>query len=139
MRPELDTLVVHNDRVEKVIGYFCGSPIYALSTQEADFDAARYRRNIVLMNKELSDTQSEVSTAEVLPGELVCPDGIVRRGTTAEAIGDEYYNQAVSEENTQRISIVEAQVHSDAGAVVTWRPDRKCGQGEFALLHEEAV
>lgn len=132
---KLDSLIAHNDSVSEVVGAFCGTPIYALAVSSMDMATERETRNAVLASKEFGESPN---VAEVLPGEEICADGIIRRTTTAEAVGDDYYKQEKAEENTQKISIAEAQVHSEAGALVTWRPNRVVNKlNEYALLHEE--
>jgi len=117
-----DTLVAHNDRVEEVIGYFCGSPIYSMSIPDVDFDAAREARRAVLVAQ--NQEEPSVSTAEVRAGEDIGSDNVIRRSTTAEARGDAYYNAVKDPEHTQRISIAEARSFSDAeGITLTWRPN----------------
>jgi hypothetical protein len=101
-----------------------------------DIATERETRNAVLASREFGESPN---VAEVLPGEEICADNIIRRTTTAEAQGDAYYKQEKAEENTQKISIAEAQVHYEAGALLTWRPDRVTNKlSEYALLHEEA-
>jgi hypothetical protein len=136
---KLDTLTVHNDRVTEVVGEFCGTPVFRMDIDDVDFDAARDSRRAVLMAQ--SQETPSVSTAATLPGEEVCADGIVRRTTTAESVGEEYYNKEYKDpENTRRVSIAEARIASDAGAMVTWRPNRAVSRDhEYALIHDEVA
>jgi hypothetical protein len=78
-------------------------------------------------------------SAEILPGEELCKDNIIRRTSTVETRGNEYYKQEHNEDNTKRVSIAEARIASDAGAVVYWRPNRVVGEGEYALVVEEVT
>jgi hypothetical protein len=119
-----DTLVAHNGRIEEVIGYFCGSPIYSMSIPDVDFDSARESRRAVLAAQ--NQAEPSVSTAELNAGEAICPDNVIRRGTTLEVRGEDYYNAVNDPENTQRISIAEARIvdYATPGTLVTWRPNR---------------
>jgi len=121
---KLDTTTVHNDRVATVVGDFNGTPVYSMDIAEVDFDAARESRRAVLAAQ--NQAEPSVSTAELNAGEAVCPDNVIRRGTTLEVRGDEYYNAVKDPENTQRISIGEALAYAEMalGATVTWRPNR---------------
>ena len=131
--PRLDINEAHDERVQRnnVKGSFCGQPIVGLDELGMEVDQQREAQRLV-------DSSSGTSVpAEVLPGELRCDDGIIRRVTTAEAIGDTYYNQEYTEENTRRISIAEAQQLSKDGLLVFYRPNKRVGEGEYALVTEE--
>src|ERR1700685_2461414 len=121
---KLDTTTVHNDRVATVVGDFNGTPVYSMDIAEVDFDAARESRRAVRAAQ--NQAEPSVSTAELNAGEAVCPDNVIRRGTTLEVRGDEYYNAVKDPENTQRISIAEARIvdYATPGTLVTWRPNR---------------
>jgi 1,6-anhydro-N-acetylmuramate kinase len=120
---KLDTTTVHNDRVATVVGDFNGTPVYSMDIAEVDFDAARESRRAVLAAQ--NQAEPSVSTAELNAGEAVCPDNVIRRGTTLEVRGDEYYNAVKDPENTQRISIGEARTFlGTEGVTMTWRPNK---------------
>jgi hypothetical protein len=131
--PKLDITYAHSSRVGSAVGSFCGSPIVELDEIGMEVDVENELQSVIK-----NSTGTSIA-AEVLPGEEICTDNIIRRTTTAEAQGDAYYKQEKAEENTQKISIAEAQVHYEAGALLTWRPDRVTNKlSEYALLHEEA-
>jgi hypothetical protein len=117
---KLDTTTVHNDRVATVVGDFNGTPVYSMDIAEVDFDAARESRRAVLAAQ--NQAEPSVSTAELNAGEAVCPDNVIRRGTTLEVRGDEYYNAVKDPENTQRISIAEARRINAVEARVLFLP-----------------
>lgn len=131
---KLDNNIAHDSRVqrENVIGYFCNVPIITLDEEGMDADVQRD----LSMRMRFSTGQS--IPAEVLPGEEICSDNIIRRSTTAEAIGyDTYHNQVAIEAGTQRGGINVARLASLAGKLVTWRPNRDVGPAtEFALVHD---
>jgi len=119
---KLDTTTVHNDRVATVVGDFNGTPVYSMDIAEVDFDAARESRRAVLAAR--NQAEPSVSTAELNAGEAVCPDNVIRRGTTLEVRGDEYYNAVKDPENTKRIKVVYARVFEEINSIITWRPNR---------------
>lgn len=129
----LSSDAVHENRVQRgnVLGSFCGQPIITLDEFGAEADDAAD------LNFRLMTSSGTSVPAEVLPGELRCDDGIIRRVTTAEAIGDTYYNQEYTEENTRRVSIAEAKQLSKDGLLVLYRPNKRVGEGEYALVTEE--
>jgi len=119
---KLDTTTVHNDRLATVVGDFNGTPVYSMDIAEVDFDAARESRRAVLAAR--NQAEPSVSTAELNAGEAVCPDNVIRRGTTLEVRGDEYYNAVKDPENTKRIKVVYARVFEEINSIITWRPNR---------------
>jgi hypothetical protein len=120
---KLDTTTVHNDRVANVVGNFNGTPVYHMDIAEVDFDAARESRRAVLAAK--NQSEPSVSTAGLMAGEAICADNVIRRGTTLEVRGDDYYNAVKDPEHTARIHIAEARTFlGTEGVTVTWRPNR---------------
>lgn len=122
---------INNSRVNDadVIGSFCGQRIVTIDGlgAEADDEADLYLRL-------MSSSHTSVPP-EILPGEERCADGIIRRVTTAEALGyDVYHNQEQIEAGQKRVSIAEAQQASKDGAMVHYRPNRFVGIGEYALV-----
>jgi hypothetical protein len=63
------------------VGSFCGSPIVALNEFAMEVDEVRNLSNRLAVSSGTS------VPAEILPGEERCADGIIRRITTAEAVG----------------------------------------------------
>ena len=128
-KPRLDNLIAHDSRRNRnePLGFFCGSPVFALDKRGMDVDALVDVKRIVDMQIDAPNT------AEVLPGETICADNIIRRTTTAEHRGDAFYAQL--EENIvdgKLVSTEEARQASQQGAMVTWFKDH-------AVIHEEAV
>ena len=74
--------VAHEDRVQRdnVVGEFCGTPIVTLDETGIRVDELRDTRRRVFLGK----SSKSPSTAEVLPGEVICSDNLIRRVTTAE-------------------------------------------------------
>jgi hypothetical protein len=135
---KLDTLYSHSKNVglpQDRIGTFCGSPIVTLDQRAIDIDNILDISRTIEANKSFTSEPVELN---ILPGEIVCEDGVIRRGTTAEVLGDVFYDFAIPKD-TKQVSIAEARLASLAGALVYFRPDNIVGEGEFALLHEEVT
>jgi hypothetical protein len=81
--PRLDILIAHDERMQRdgAVGSFCGSPIVALNEFAMEVDEVRNLSNRLAVSSGTS------VPAEILPGEERCADGIIRRITTAEAVG----------------------------------------------------
>lgn len=130
--PALDILIAHDERVQRdnAVGYFCGSPVVTLNKFGMEVDELRE-----LTNRLAASSHTSIP-AEVLPGEEICSDGIIRRITTAEVQGyDTYHNQEQIEAGQRRVSMAEAQQASKDGAMVHYRPNRFVGEvGEYALV-----
>src|SRR5208282_3558556 len=73
------------------------------------------------MRRQLNMT--EINSAEVLPGEEICNDSIVRRSTTAEAMGETAFQAAQLAQPGRKVTIEEARILMSAGANVMWRPN----------------
>lgn len=133
--PTLDNNIAHDSRVQRdnVVGTFCGAPIITLDEVGMDVDVVRDQ------NRRLSVSSGQSIPPEVLPGEEVCSDNVIRRTTTAEAMGYEtYHNQAATELGTKRGGIEEGRLAADAGKLVMWRPNRDTNPStEYVLIHEE--
>ncbi len=132
--PKLDTAYAHNSHIGKAIGNFCGTPIVNIDEWGIEVDILRD-----VINR-LAFSSGTSVPAEVLPGESICSDNIIRRTTTVEAIGyDSYHlNQELTEANTERVPIYAARSFSKAGLLITWRPNRDTNtQTEYALTHSE--
>ena len=120
---------IHNDDLGPVIGTFNGNPVRSWDPQDSR------ARDIVFARERIKHSIGQGIPAEVLPGEVICTDGVVRRDTTAEFIGASYYAQNV-EEQGRRVSIEEARELSAGDANIIWRPDGNVGQGAYALVVE---
>ena len=87
----IDALVVHGDDIGKVVGEFYGSPIRELS-------------NFSTKGRQIDDMQQRVRDSfgldsapiELLPGEVV-KDNVIRRETTAEVVGEDFYEPRAAE------------------------------------------
>lgn len=113
------------------VGEFCGSPILELFLEEMEQDQIVETDRTVKINQRMKP----VSTVEVLPGELICDDNIVRRMTTAEA--NPYFYGYTTQPGTRKVSLAEARQLMDEGAMVTWRPNHIVNAlEEFAIVHE---
>lgn len=155
-KPTLDITNAHTDRVqrENVLGNFCDIPIVTLDAlgMEADQENEVYRlcqEDSLYQDSYLTPEDKGYGVflhsthdsfpAEILPGEVRCEDGIIRRTTAAETIGyDSYHNQAVVESGQQRVSIADGVKAAQDGAMVYFRPNGKVGEGEYALVEVAA-
>jgi hypothetical protein len=81
--PVLDILIAHDGRMQRdnSVGSFCGAPIVTLDEFGMEVDEARDLAARLAVSSGIS------VPAEILPGEERCADGIIRRITTAEAVG----------------------------------------------------
>jgi len=86
----IDVNYSHSKNVGEQVGNFCDVPILAMDMFELDVDVALDSQRTVLINKAMGCSETP-NTAEVLPGETICPDNIIRRTTTAEAIDYDKY------------------------------------------------
>jgi hypothetical protein len=112
--PKLLINEAHADRVHQdvVLGAYCGIPIVQLDTLGVEVDHAVDVATLCgptrpyLVWYDLTDVEYGIikqSThdsvpPEILPGEERCADGIIRRTTTAEALGYDDYHNALLEE-----------------------------------------
>ncbi len=132
---KLDNNIAHDLRVQRdnVVGHFCGVPIITLDEVGMDVDVVRDQ------NARLSVSSGQSIPPEVLPGEEICSDNVIRRATTAEAIGyDTYHNQAATEAGTERGGITLGKLAALAGKLIMWRPNRDTNPStEYVLIHEE--
>jgi hypothetical protein len=80
----LDILVARPEHIFATdLPKFSGSPIYGMDTLAMEDAVNRDIENRVRENK-----RSPVENrAEVMPGEIICPDNIIRRTTTREVTG----------------------------------------------------
>jgi hypothetical protein len=79
----------HSKNIAEEVGEFCGVSIYRYSRFDLELDQALETQRTVLSNQ--ASGIEFPNTAEILPGEVLCGDNVVRRVTTAEAVGyDEF-------------------------------------------------
>ena len=90
--PKLDILIAHDERMQRdnVVGSFCGAPIIALDEFGMEVDEARD------LAKRLAASSGTSIPTEIMPGEERCADGIIRRATTAEAMGYDAFKERQS-------------------------------------------
>lgn len=134
---KLDNLIARAEHLfPTTLPKFCGLPIYGLDAEAAEADLIVEEVRLTVKN-----STGQSIPAEVLPGEEICADNIIRRTTTTEAIGyDNYYNQAYAEKDAKHVSIGVARLEAAAGKLITWRPDGISTSGtEYALVHEEVA
>lgn len=131
---QLDQITLHSgDISDAIIGVFCGTPVRTVDFNLSEDLALELAQDIIIANKAAGESPSYL---EVLPGEEVCADGIIRRTTSAEARGEVFYNYELPPD-VFKVSVSEAQKLSDR-KTITWRPNRVVNQEqEFAIIHEE--
>ena len=129
----LDTLIAKPEHIfDTGLTPFSGSPIYGMDTLAMEDAVNRDIENRVRENQR---TPVE-NRAEVMSGEVICPDNILRRVTAREVTGrHEALNlcalsmwhpkgqddgEAVPEERLC-VSIADARVASEEGKIVAWR------------------
>ena len=85
-----DVTYSHSKNIGEVLGDFHGVPVQAYDTFDLELDEALDVQQTVLCNQVMGCSDVP-NTAEVLPGEVLCADNMIRRTTTAEASGyDEF-------------------------------------------------
>jgi hypothetical protein len=89
----IDRLVMHADEVKPGDGAeFYGTPIHEASTTEGEVREERDMRKCIRLGLGV-----EATPIALLPGEVL-KDNVIRRETTAEVIGEEFYTQQDGEE-----------------------------------------
>ena len=82
--PKLDILFAHHSRIGEAVGTFCGSPIVKLDELGMEVDRQRDAVNII------ANSSGTSIPAEVMPGEMICADNVIRRTTTREVTGEQH-------------------------------------------------
>jgi hypothetical protein len=82
----------HSKNIGEAVGSFCGVPINSYNTFDLELDVALEAQRTVLRNQAMGCSDAP-STAEILPGEMLCADNIIRRVTTAEAAGYDTFKE----------------------------------------------
>jgi len=122
----VDDLIANGNDMGETVGEFYGTPVREMYTLAQEF-------------REIDDTQQRVRASlgvacapiELLPGEVIT-DGIIRRSTAAEVVGEKFYNKEIPE--GRQIPLHEGLVQNqNKGTLITWRP----GNQNIAVLHEE--
>jgi hypothetical protein len=85
----------HSKNIGEQVGNFCDVPILTYDNFELELDVAVDSMRTVEGNKAMGCSDIP-NTAEILPGELLCPDNMVRRETTAEVTGKGLYAEGIA-------------------------------------------
>lgn len=123
---------IHNDDMGPVIGSFKDNPVRSWDNLEC---LVREKRDSDFRVGVLKDKPS--ITAEVLPGELICEDSIIRRETAASErpslpIEEQLKSKGMS---FTRMSIEKAKQLLDEGTHIIWRPNGSIpGAEHYALV-----
>ncbi len=126
----VDDLVAHEADIYGVVGEFYGTPIREMNMlahelREQDDTQQRVRNSFGI-----EDATPDV---ELLPGEVV-HGNIIRRDTTAEFVGEAFYEKEIPD--GRQIPLHEGLVQNqNKGTLITWRP----GNQNIAVLHEEVA
>lgn len=81
----LDVNYSHSKNIGAQVGEFHGVPVNTYDPFDLELDEALSTQRTVLSNQ--ASGVEAPSAVEILPGEVLCSDNIVRRETTAEAMG----------------------------------------------------
>ena len=80
----------HSKNIGEAVGSFCELPIRSYYNFALELDVALDIQSTILRNRAMGCSDIP-NTAEIMPGEVLCADNIIRRVTTAEAVGyDEF-------------------------------------------------
>jgi hypothetical protein len=116
--PVLDILIAHDGRMQRdnSVGSFCGAPIVTLDEFGMEVDEVRNLSNRLAVSSGTS------VPAEILPGEERCADGIIRRITTAEAVGYDVFKDGrpVEVDMGQRDCKASSITQSTAEGICAW-------------------
>ncbi len=82
----------HSKNIGEQVGEFCGGPIRSYDNFNLELDVALDVQRTVLRNQAMGCSDIP-NTAEILPGEVLCSDNIIRRETTAEANGYDTFKE----------------------------------------------
>jgi len=82
----------HSKNIGEKVGSFCDVPIVQVDMFELDVDVAIDTQRTILANQAMGCSDIP-NTAEVLPGEVICSDNMIRRVTTAEVTGHGRYSE----------------------------------------------
>ncbi len=125
---------VHIDDLGPVIGNFrCGVeglPIRAWFERESH-NRENDRLAKDFKKRQMAEEKNE-NMAEVMSGEVISKDNIIRRETADKTQFSTI--PAIVQEQGIRVSIAEARKLSEEGACIIWRPDGTIGESEYALV-----
>ena len=89
---KIDSLVMHSDDIGESVGEFFGSPI-----REVNLLDVEVREELDMQARARLGLGVETVPAELLPGEVI-KDNVIRRSTTAEVVGEEFYQPQMTEQ-----------------------------------------
>jgi hypothetical protein len=81
----IDTLVLHAEDIGSIVGELHGTPI-----REVDMLVVDIRAELEAQRAARHSLGNLGNVIELLPGEVV-KDGLIRRETTAEVVGEKFY------------------------------------------------
>jgi hypothetical protein len=82
----------HSKNIGEAVGSFCELPIRSYDNFALELDVALDSQSTILRNRAMGCSDIP-NTAEILPGEVLCADNIIRRETAAETIGYDAYKE----------------------------------------------
>ena len=82
----------HSKNIGEAVGNFCELLIRHYDNFDLELDVALDVQSTVLRNRAMGCSDIP-NTAEIMPGELLCADNIIRRVTTAEAVGYDTFKE----------------------------------------------
>ena len=89
---KIDSLVMHSDDIGESVGEFFGSPI-----REVNLLDVEVREELDMQARARLGLGVDAVPAELLPGEVIT-DNVIRRPTTAEVVGDTFYQPQMTEQ-----------------------------------------
>jgi hypothetical protein len=120
---------IHNDDLRQIESKVFDIPVYNWSTTDTQ------ARELVFMQQRIRENKGTGIPAEVLPGELICKDNIIRREIAAADRPITGIEEALTSTGAtvRRITIKEAAALAKKGASIVWRPEGTVEGGHYAL------
>ena len=88
---KMDVNYSHSKNIGEPVGDFCGIPTLSYNELDLELDAAIDAQKTILRNRAMGCNDAP-STAEILPGEMLCTDNLIRRETASEVTGHGKYS-----------------------------------------------
>ena len=85
----------HSKNIGEQVGVFCGLPICSYDNLDLELDVALDVQRTVLRNRAMGCSDIP-NTAEILPGEVLCSDYLIRRETASEVTGKGRYAEGIA-------------------------------------------
>ncbi len=120
---------IHNDDLGPEMGRFMDTSIRPwIPFDSAIFDTA-------LRLERISASKGPGVLAEILPGEVLCADHVIRRETAAADRPIVGIQEALTSSGSQcrRVTLEEAEKLAKQGATIVWRPEGTIQDGHYAL------